>query len=76
MVKLFSYADDKNLKSILSKMDKLAKPLKNKRADKENKILLMNIRGAFMLNSNRLAQDYFAKLGLLEQYLNVQNQQH
>ena len=56
-------------------MDKLAKPLKNKKADKENKIMLMNIRGAFMLNDNRLARDYFEKLGLLEQYSNVQNQQ-
>ena len=69
------FADDKNIKYILSKMDKLAKPLKNKKADKENKIMLMNIRGAFMLNDNRLARDYFEKLGLLEQYSNVQNQQ-
>ena len=69
------FADDKNIKYILAKMDKLAKPLKNKKADKENKIMLMNIRGAFMLNDNRLARDYFEKLGLLEQYSNVQNQQ-
>ncbi len=70
------YADDKNIKYILSKMDKLAKPLKNKKVDKENKIMLMNIRGAFMLNDNRRAQDYFEKLGLAEQYLNAQNKQN
>ena len=46
------YADDKNMKHIVAKMDKLAKPLKNKKADKENKILLMNMRGAFRLNEN------------------------
>lgn len=69
------YADDKNIKYILSKMDKLAKPLKNKKADKENKIMLMNLRGAFMLNASPLAQEYFEKLGLTEQYLNTQNMQ-
>lgn len=68
------YADNKNIKNVLSKMDKLAKPLKNKKADKENKVLLMNIRGAFMLNDCNMAKDYFEKLGLLEQYLAVHNQ--
>lgn len=70
------YADDKNIKYILSKMDKLSKPQKNKKADKENKILLMNIRGAFMLNRNRLARDYFEKIDLIEQYSNIQNQRN
>lgn len=70
------YADSKHIKYILSKMDRLAKPLKNKKADKENKIMLMNIRGAFMLNANPLARDYFEKLGLAEQYLITQNKQN
>jgi hypothetical protein len=70
------YADDRNIKHIISKIEKLCKPLKNKKADKENKIMLMNIRGAFMLNENKLARDYFEKTGLLEEYLNTQNQKN
>jgi hypothetical protein len=66
------FADEKNNKKIIQKMEKLAKPVKNRKADKEKKILLMNMRGAFMLNSNKLALKYFEDQGLKEQYLRTQ----
>lgn len=55
------FADEKSLKNVFAKMEKLSKTLKDKKKDKHNKILLINMRGALMLNESKLAQDYLKK---------------
>ena len=62
------YADDKELKILFAKMDKLKKAKKNKKDNANDGVLLANIRGALLLNEHKAARAYFEQIGLLQEY--------
>lgn len=60
------FTDEKGFKALLSKMKQWAKNKKDKKKDKEDKLLLANVRGALRLNDSDFAEKYFIDIGLGE----------
>ena len=62
------FAGEKELKRLFAIMAKWEKTKKDKKINKNEKILLINVRGALLLNENEMVEIYFEKLGLKEDY--------
>ena len=58
------FTDEKGFKALLSEMKQWEKSKKDKKKDKEDKLLLANVRGALMLNDSKFAEKYFIDIGL------------